>query len=180
MNADEVLKLAEQHGLRLQPQGDSLAIEYPESSPPPSGLFDLLRQHKAELLALLTKPQPVQYAANDTGAHVLTTNQARALTAVRMSLERKREILARRGYPVSNARLKVSDWHKRVMNRLQVNHDDMRNIERALIDCGLIKIDRPHVELSDGVPLPKRQQVDNEGLAWGGGDGRHFVSWLYS
>ena len=51
MTAQEVLNAVEQAGGRLTPHGDTLTVEAP--APLPDVLIELVRQHKADLLALL-------------------------------------------------------------------------------------------------------------------------------
>ncbi len=58
MDIVALLKTAQQAGLRLWADGDSLQVEGP-SSPGVLALIEDLRRHKPEILALLSQPQTV-------------------------------------------------------------------------------------------------------------------------
>ena len=192
MNAYDILKVAQQHGMTLQADGDLLVFEYPENQPPPPDLIDLLRNHKADLLAYLAGQSTPRPASNHTAiqqpqhitGYPLTSDQSRAMNGLWALLERRQKTLIKGGYPPDQALVGVSDWYKVIMNRLHIGRDAMRDIEHSLIMAGLIKIDRHrnYVEPSDGVPMTAEQieQADHTRLVWGGGDGADFVKWLYS
>jgi hypothetical protein len=56
MTAQEVIDLAKRHGVRVSVHDDRLRLQSDE--PPPPELVDLLRAHKAEVIALLTPDTP--------------------------------------------------------------------------------------------------------------------------
>lgn len=185
MNAHDLLTLAHGYGVEVHANGEKLKVQFDENSPPPPNLIDLLRNHKADLLAYLAGQRlPMPPSNQHTGATPLTSDQSRALNGFHALLERRRQTLIRGGYPPSEALVSVDAWYKAIMTRLQIGRDAMRDIERSLVLAGLIKIDRNrnHVEPSDGVPLTCEQAVqqDDDGLVWGGGSGADFVRWLYS
>ena len=177
MNAREILDLAQQHGVQVSIEGNHLHLE--AQQPPPPNLIDLLRNHKADLLAYLAS-QP-KHPVHHTGAYVaLTANQSRALAGFNLLLERRQRTLVRGGYKPSQALVRVEDWHRAVMRRLELDRDQMRDLERSLVVLGMIEIDshRYEVQLSDGQPLTQQQQTESEPLAWDGYIS--FSDWLYS
>jgi len=177
MNAREIINLAQQHGVQVSIEGDRLHLE--AQQPPPPNLIDLLRNHKADLLAYLAS-QP-KHPVYHTGAYVaLNANQSRALAGFNVLLERRQRTLVRGGYKPSQALVRVEDWHRAVMRRLELDRDQMRDLERSLVVLGMIKIDshRYEVQLSDGQPLTQQQQTESEPLAWDGYIS--FSDWLYS
>jgi len=177
MNAREILDLAQQHGVQVSIEGERLHLE--AQQPPPANLINLLRNHKADLLAYLAS-QP-KHPTHHTGAYVaLTANQSRALAGFNVLLERRQQTLIKGGYKPSQALVRVEDWHRVVQTRLCLSHDEMRDLERSLVVLGMIKIDRHrnYVNLSDGQPLTQQQQTESEPLAWDGY--RSFSQWLYS
>ncbi|MFZ3193496.1 MAG: hypothetical protein WA154_09860 [Moraxellaceae bacterium] len=176
MNAREILDLAQQHGVQVSIEGNHLHLE--AQQPPPPNLIDLLRNHKADLLTYLAS-QP-KHPVHHTGAYVaLTANQSRALAGFNVLLERRQRTLVRGGYKPSQALVRVEDWHRAVMRRLELDRDQMRDLERSLVVLGMIEIDshRYEVQLSDGQPLTQ-QQTESEPLAWDGYES--FSQWLYS
>ena len=177
MNAREILDLAQQHGVQVSIEGERLHLE--AQQPPPPNLIDLLRNHKADLLAYLASQS--KHPTHHTGAYIsLTANQSRALAGFNVLLERRQQTLINGGYKPSQALVRVEDWHRVVMQRLELNRDQMRDLERSLIVLGMIEIDshRYEVQLSDGQPLTQQQQTESEPLAWDGY--RSFSQWLYS
>lgn len=177
MNAREILDLAQQHGVQVSIEGNHLHLE--ALQPPPPNLIDLLRSHKTDLLAYLAS-QPT-YPVHHTGVYAtLTTTQSRALAAVGMLLQRAQQRLTRQDKPISDAEVSVTEWHTKVMQRLELSRDQMRDLERGLINLGMIKIDshRNYVSLSDCQPLTQQQQTESEPLVWEGYDS--FSDWLYS
>ena len=191
MNAYDILTLAERNGVQVSLTDNGLHLE--ATNPPPPELIDLLRKHKADLLAYLagqSTPRPasnhtaIQQPQHITGAYPLTSDQSRAMNGLWALLERRQKTLIKGGYPPDQALVGVSDWYKVIMNRLHIGRDAMRDIEHSLIMAGLIKIDRHrnYVEPSDGVPMTAEQmeQADHTRTVWGGGEGTDFVKWLYS
>jgi oligoendopeptidase F len=179
MNAHDLLTLAQDHGVKVRANGEKLKVQFDESRPPPDKLIDLLRNHKADLLAYLASQS--KHPTHHTGAYVaLTANQSRALAAVGMLLQRAQQRLTRQDKPISDAEVSVTEWHTKVMQRLELSRDQMRDLERSLVVLGMIKIDshRNYVSLSDCQPLTQQQQTESEPLAWDGY--RSFSQWLYS
>jgi len=177
MNAREIIDLAQQHGVQVSIEGNHLHLE--ALQPPPPNLIDLLRSHKPDLLAYLAS-QPT-YPVHHTGVYAtLTTTQSRAVAAVGMLLQRAQQRLTRQDKPISDAEVSVTEWHTKVMQRLELSRDQMRDLERGLINLGMIKIDshRNYVSLSDCQPLTQQQQTESEPLVWEGYDS--FSDWLYS
>jgi oligoendopeptidase F len=179
MNAHDLLTLAHGYGVEVSTNGEKLKVQFDESRPPPDKLIDLLRNHKADLLAYLASQS--KHPTHHTGAYVaLTANQSRALAAVGMLLQRAQQRLTRQDKPISDAEVSVTEWHTKVMQRLELSRDQMRDLERSLVVLGMIKIDshRNYVSLSDCQPLTQQQQTESEPLAWDGY--RSFSQWLYS
>lgn len=179
MNAHDLLTLAHGYGVEVHANGEKLKVQFDENSPPPPNLIDLLRNHKADLLAYLAS-QP-KHPTHHTGAYIaLTANQSRALAGFNVLLERRQQTLINGGYKPSDALVTVEDWHRVVMQRLELSRDQMRDLERSLVVLGMIKLDshRYEVQLSDGQPLTQQQQTESEPLAWDGY--RSFSQWLYS
>ena len=177
MNAREILDFAQQHGVQVSIEGERLHLE--AQQPPPPNLIDLLRNHKADLLAYLASQS--KHPTHHTGAYIsLTANQSRALAGFNVLLERRQQTLIKGGYKPSQALVRVEDWHRAVMRRLELNRDQMRDLERSLVALGMIEIDRHRyeVQLSDGQPLSPQQRTESEPLAWGGCES--FSQWLYS
>lgn len=179
MKAHDLLTVAQDYGVEVSTDGENLKVRFDESRPPPANLIDLLRNHKADLLAYLAS-QP-KHPVHHTGAYVaLTANQSRAIAGLNMLLERRQQTLIKGGYKPSHTLVRLEDWHRVVQNRLCLNHDQMRGLEHSLIVLGMIKIDRHRyeVQLSDGQPLSQQQRTASEPLAWEGY--RSFSQWLYS
>ena len=179
MKAHDLLTLAQGYGVEVCANGEALKVKFDESRPPPPTLINLLRNHKADLLAYLASQ--TKHPAHHTGAYVsLTANQSRALAGFNVLLERRQQTLIKGGYKPSQALVRVEDWHRVVMQRLELDRDQMRDLERSLVVLGMIKLDshRYEVQLSDGQPLTQQQQTESEPLAWDGY--RSFSQWLYS
>ena len=179
MNAHDILTLAHGYGVEVYTNGEKLKVQFDESRPPPPNLIDLLRNHKADLLAYLASQS--KHPTHHTGAYIsLTANQSRALAGFNVLLERRQQTLINGGYKPSQALVRVEDWHRVVMQRLELNRDQMRDLEHSLIVLGMIKLDshRYEVQLSDGQPLSPQQRTESEPLAWDGY--RSFSQWLYS
>ncbi|MEC7120885.1 MAG: hypothetical protein VXW65_13430 [Pseudomonadota bacterium] len=177
MNAREILDLAQQHGVQVSIEGERLHLE--AQRPPPPNLIDLLRNHKADLLAYLASQ--AKHPTHHTGAYIaLTANQSRALAAIDALHQRAQQRLAKINKPLSDAEVCVSEWYSRVQRRLVLSLDEMRDLERSLINLGMIQIDthRNYVSLSNGQPLAHQQTKDSDQLAWDGY--RSFSQWLYS
>ncbi len=177
MNAREIIDFAQQHGVQVSIDGDCLHLEAQQQ--PPTNLIDLLRKHKADLLAYLAS-QP-KHPTHHTGAYVaLTANQSRALAGFHVLLQRRQQTLIKCGHNPSQALVRVEDWHKAVMRRLELNRDQMCDLERSLVLLGMIKIDnhRYEVRLGDNQPLTTQQYAESRQLVWEGYDS--FSDWLYS
>jgi len=177
MNAREIIDLAQQHGVQVSIEGNHLHLE--ALQPPPPNLIDLLRSHKTDLLAYLAS-QPT-YPVHHTGVYAtLTTTQSRALAGFHVLLQRRQQTLIKGGYNPSQALVRVEDWHKAVMQRLELNRDQMCDLERSLVLLGMIKIDnhRYEVRLGDNQPLTTQQYAESKPLVWEGYDS--FSDWLYS
>ena len=90
MNAAEILDRATAAGIELTLYGDRVKLRAPQQ--PPVDLLEAMRQHKAELLALLdTRPRRYSYRfrlhGNEGGGLYLTDEP---------NMERVRDCLARR------------------------------------------------------------------------------------
>ena len=179
MNAHDLLTLAQGYGVQVCANGEKLKVQFDESRPPPDKLIDLLRNHKADLLAYLASQS--KHPAHHTGAYVsLTANQSRALAAIGMLLQRAQQRLSDIDKPLSDAEVSVKEWNSRVMQRLQLDRDQMRDLERSLINLGMIEIDsrRNYVSFGSGQPLSPQQRTESEPPTWGGC--KSLSQWLHS
>ena len=179
MNAHDLLTLARGYHVEVRASGEKLKVQFDESRPPPEKLIDLLRSHKKDLLAYLASQST--HPTHHTGAYIsLTANQSRALAAIGMLLQRAQQRLSDIDKPLSDAEVSVKEWNSRVMQRLQLDRDQMRDLEHSLIDLGMIEIDsrRNYVSFGSGQPLSPQQRTESEPLAWDGY--RSFSQWLYS
>ncbi len=191
MNALQLIELATAHGLQIIPAGDRLKLRAP--APPPPELVNLLRHHKADLLAHL-HAHPASTQANDHDHELpelarLTINHRRAWRAVGAMLERQLQRLHASGTPFDAAGVGVfvEQWRDKVATRLGLHTSEVRELQRDLQAAGLVTVKGCFIEQADG-SAASASRADPWGapqgrLCWppdskGDYTGRAFVHWL--
>lgn len=161
MNAIELIELAAQHGLELAPNGDKVKVKS-QGQPQPE-LIDLIKGHKAELLAYFgqrhSEPQPtIQPPANDsptTAPRMASTSPSEQLKPVAIAgIEAARERMALGLYLLEECVLIEEDrqrqqtarvwvdrgeWAQLCTERLKWSADDCQDVLLALLDANRLE-----------------------------------------
>lgn len=120
MNAQDLLKMAADHGLELLANGDKLKVKY-ESSPPTPELVNLLQQHKPELLEWLRRHPPANCSPYAHPAHTTASGvRVSACPPVDPQTERKAQAL----FILRECELIELEQHRQQTARVWINRLD--------------------------------------------------------
>lgn len=191
MNALSLLNICQQHSV-LVALVDSQHISVEPVDRLPAGVLQQLAQHKQDIIACLSQQAGHQHQISELAASndnivpdYLPVTHRRALNGFYWLLAQQQERLRKRGYPVKDALVKPGVWRDQVQRVLGVNDRHAMQIERDLIQAGLLAYDSPlrnylnigagHTNAAD----PLQPESSNSYLP-AGNTGQDFLNWLYA
>lgn len=182
MMAQDILKLAHQHGVLIQVKDGQLFLE--ADSEPPIELINLLKQHKPDLLAHLSAGdapmiEPLEHA-NDEPTPWERSKQ-RAMGAYEYQLKQATSNLLKNGYSVVNAKVLKSEWRTSIQRVMHLSYEQTDRLQRELIQDGLLAYDNAGTSLVRGNGQTSlRKYRDNPDFILDDDTGRTFTNWYYS
>jgi hypothetical protein len=177
MNTQDILKLAQRHGVQIHAKDGQLLLQ--ADAPPPPEFIDILKQHKPDLLTYFSsqdEPQNQPFQHQNDG---LTTRQQRAINGLKHLTSVKQQNLIKNGYLPDNAKVKRTEWREAVMRTLFIQWWVMDELEDELWRMGAICYNDMHIVLGDWTPKSKAHK-DNPDFMLSDNTGRTFCIWYDS
>ena len=151
MNAQELVKIAHEHGVELHANGDKLSVRW-NGQPPTPELVNLLKEHKPELLEWLRTHPPANCSPYAHPAHVTAAGvRVSACPPVDPQQERKAQALfilrecelieeERKRQKILRVWINRSEWLELCAKRLRWSADDCTDALLALTQAKRIEI----------------------------------------
>lgn len=145
MNMRHIVITAKNSGVNLRVVDGGLKIDATQK--PPDNLINLIRDHKADLIAYLTpsqnrQPTLASKAANATTSAVNDNPRLKVMLSVLVDLYREYQgNLAVIGKPLSDASVIRDVWKQRTMRRIGIYSDTFEALQDDLVARGLIRLE---------------------------------------
>lgn len=191
MNALDLLDICQQHSVLVALVGSQhISVEPVDRLP--AGVLQQLAQHKQDIIACLSQQAGQQHQTSELTAttdHVapdyLPATHRRALNGFYWLLAQQQERLSKRGYPVHDALVKPGVWREQVQRVLGVQDRQAMQIERDLIQAGLLAYDSPlrnYLSIGAGYTntADQFQPESSNSYLLAGNTGQDFLNWLYA
>ncbi len=178
MNTFELISIVERQGATLKRQGDMLEVVNGQQLPLET--INLLKQHKADLLAHLCAGDAQMIEPLEQSNDAITSLQQRALNGLSYLLDVKKRNLTNNGHLSDNAMVLGEEWRTAVRRTLNLSFEQMDKLEVQLHLMGAISYEASHLYVVHGDWQPMTSTYrDNLDFMLADDSGSTFLNWLY-